>query len=266
MIDKELYIHPFEDIAFKDMMNTVAFDEEIMFYYKNYTEKIRKPDLIGKTVKVTNNQFKDIYVIISKIADMNEMEIPDTYIYEDFYYGVESKGADKPWIEISAKTITDLSKPELTFLIAREMCDINLKHTYYFTLINETMQALNHSSILGSDTLKRYWNAIMCRWSRIAYYTADCFGYTVCKDLSAAIGAIKKLILNNCYLADNMNLQQYIKQSEEINMLDDDMSNFTKHDELVPYGPVRIKNLIEYASSDKGIKSVKEYFKEEDIK
>lgn len=257
MVDKELYVHPLEDTAFKDMMDTIAFDEEVMFYYKNYTEKMRKPDLIGKTVKVTEYQFKEIYGIIKRIADFNEMDTPDTYVYEDFYYGVESKGSDNPWIEISAKTITDLTKKELIFLIARELCDIKLKHTYYYNIINETMQALGQSSIIGSDTVKRYWNAIMCKWSRIANYTADCFGYVVCRDLSAAFGSIKKLVLNNCYLADNMNLQQYIKQSEEINLLDDDVSNFTKLDELVPYGPNRIKYLISYASSSRGIQAIK---------
>lgn len=258
MINKNLYIHKLEEETYKDMMNSTGFNEDIMFYYKNYTEKMKKPDLLGKTIKVTNKQFGNIFDIVAKIAKLNNMSIPDVYVYEDFYYGIESKGSENPWIEISAKTIVDFTESELTFLIGKEMCDIYLNHTYNYTLISETLNILNNSSIIGKDVLYKSSKAIMHKWCRIANYTSDAFGYIVCNDIKAAVSCIKKLILNNCYLADNMNLMQYIKQVEDINALDEDIYNYSKQDEVIPYGQFRIKSLISYASSKRGVQAIKE--------
>jgi hypothetical protein len=88
MMEKDLYIHREEEKAFKTMMDTIAFDEEIMFYYKNYTEKMKKPDLLGKTIKITDRQFPKIYKIANKIAKITYngarcLNIQDRYGLEE---------------------------------------------------------------------------------------------------------------------------------------------------------------------------------------
>lgn len=257
-MDKNLYIHPHEEFFLKEMMENTLFSEEILDYYKNFDEKLRRPDLLGKTVKVSEKQFKEVYHIIKEIANELDMLMPNAYIYEDFYYGVESKGVYDPWIEISAKTLLDFSKEELNFLISREMCNIKLKHTHHNTLIEETLKAMNHNNIIiGMDTLTQGLKITMYRYSRTANYTSDCFGYIICKDIKVCVKSILKLILNNVYLAENINIQEYMSQAEAINELDDKIYNFTKGDELVPYGPFRIKNLLAYASSARGLEAVK---------
>lgn len=258
MLDKKLFTHPLEEMVFKEMMDTISFGDEMMYHYQNYTEKARRPDLLGKTVKATANQFNEIHMIARKIASSLSMEMPNLFIYEDFFYGVESKGAAKPWIEISAKTIQDFSEQELTFLIAKEMCGIKLEHTYYRTVVNEMMGALqNNASFLGADAFKDIWKTIMYKWCRFTCYSSDCFGYVECGSIQSAISAINKLILNNIELANRLNLLDYIKQGEEINLLDEEVHLFTKADEIVPYGPFRVKNLIAYASSRRGIEAIK---------
>lgn len=257
-MEESLYIHPKEQAAFQDMKNSAYFDDEIMYYYKNFDEKLRKPDLLGKTVMVTKRQFGKIYEIAMKIANILKIKIPSIYVYEDFYYGVEAKGADNPWIEISAKTLTDFDEQELQFLIAREMCSIKHKHCYYRTLSEESLEALSHHHIVpGTDTVIKTLKVSMYRWSRITNYTEDSFGYLVCGNLKSCVSAILKLVLNNCYLAKNIDVMEYIKQAENINAFDDAVYNFTKMDEKVPYGPFRIKYLISFAASERGAAALK---------
>lgn len=259
MIPKENYLHSLECETFDIMRDSSFFSEEIMDYYKNFEEKMRKPDLLGKTVKVTENQFKYIYKITNSICNEIGMDIPDIYVYEDFYYGVESKGANKPWIEISAKTIEDFTEEELTFLIAREVCAINLKHTYYKTMIDQVISTMDGASfIFGMDTLTNTTKASVYKWYRVINYTCDNFAYLICKDLEVCTTTIIKTILNSDFLAKNINLKEYIDQSVEINRLNDTVYNFTKADEKVPYGPFRIKNLISFASSKRCIENIKE--------
>lgn len=257
-MEKDLYISKYEKAAFEDMKDSSYFDEDIMYHYKNYVEKMIMPDLLGKTVKVTERQFKSINHIVEKIAELLDIEVPPVFVYEDFYYGVEAKGGENPWIEISAKTIMDFSEKEITFLLGREMCGINLKHVYYSTLIDETLSFLEQNNIFaGTDIYANKLKISMYRWKRLTNYSQDCFGYLVCKDLKTSIDAILKLILNNTYLAENVDVLEYVKQAEIINGLDDKVYNFTKMDEKIPYGPFRVKNLIGYSASERGIEAIK---------
>lgn len=261
MLNEKNYIHKLEKKVFEEMINNSYFSDEIMDYYENFEEKMRKPDLLGKTVKVTHKQFKYIFDIVSNICKKLEIDIPDIYIYEDFYYGVESKGAKSPWIEISSKTIEDFTIEELTFLIAREICSINLKHTYYKTMIEQTLNvAENANFMIGIDTFINTTKANVYKWYRIVNYTCDNFGYIVCKDLNVCINSIIKTILNSTFLSENIIIKEYIEQSIGINLLNDTVYNYTKLDEKIPYGPFRIKNLISFASSKRGLDSLKEEF------
>ncbi|EOU2053473.1 TPA: M48 family metallopeptidase [Clostridium perfringens] len=259
MLNKEKYIHKLEEQSFEEMINSSYFSESIMNYYKNFEEKMRKPDLLGKTVKVSKKQFPDINICVCDICKRIGIESPEVYIYEDFYYGVESKGSDKPWIEISAKTVEDFSIEELKFLIAREICSINLKHTYYKTLIDQTLNTMEESNfVIGIDTFTKTIKASVYKWYRIINYTCDNFGYLMCNDLKTCINAILKTILNSSFLVENINVSEYLNQSIEINKLNDTVYNFTKADEKVPYGPFRIKNLLAFSSSKRAIEVIKE--------
>lgn len=259
MFNKERYIHKLERESFDEMINASYFSDEIMEYYKNFEEKMRVPDLLGKTVKVSEKQFPNIYRCVNEICKKINIEIPEVYIYEDFYYGVESKGSEKNWIEISAKTIEDFSDEELKFLIAREICSINLKHTYHKTLIDQTLNVMNDTNfVVGMDTFTKTKKANVYKWYRIINYTCDNFGYLICKDLNVCINAILKTILNSSFLVENINISEYLDQSIEINKLNDTVYNFTKADEKVPYGPFRIKNLLAFSSSKRAIESIRE--------
>lgn len=254
MIDKNLFIHPLELEAFEELRDSTYFDEEVMDYYKNFDEKLKKPDLLGKTVMVAEKQFASVYNLAKKVAGILDMEIPSMYVYEDFYYGVEAKGTENPWIEISAKTLTDFDEDELLFLISREMCSIKLKHYYYDILIDESLSAFEQYQIVpGTEIVLKSLKVSMYKWSRISQYSEDCFGYIMCGSIAPCVNAILKLILNNSYLAGNVDLPSYLKQADQINRLDEVVYNATKLDEKVPYGPFRIKHLISYASSERGI-------------
>lgn len=256
MVEKSKYIHKLEDNLFKDMIESVSLNKDLAQSFSSYEEKIRRPDLLGKTLQVTKNQLGHIYEIIEELCGILEIDIPQIFAYEDFCYGVESKGVDKYWLEISVKTIVDFTKEELRFLIARELCSIKLKHTYYQTLIDEYMTMMDQCKfVIGADEKSKISKAIMYKWSRVSNYTEDNFGLLVCKDIEVCSKAILKLILNNRYLVENIDISEYIKQTEEINKLNDDIYNYTKADERIPYGPYRIKNLLAYASSSRFIEN-----------
>jgi hypothetical protein len=235
----------------------IRFEDELRSYYERFVKPTIIPDLLGKTLKVSQKQFGWVYAMSESIAADLKMDMPDIFIYQSYYYVVESKGLADNWIEISAKVLTDFSSDELMFMLVKEMCSIKLRYTYYDTLAKQEMDtAENVISFPGSKTLISALKIKMRHYLRIAGYSSDNFAYILCGSLTPCVNAIIKTVMNDTYLAEHINISEFLKQGENINGLREDVHSFTKMDELSPYSPFRIKSLIAYASSERGIKAL----------
>ena len=230
----------------QEIQDSFVFEEDIRKHYIEFEEPIRKPDLLGKTVQVTALQYSEVYTLLEQIAMKLEMTIPDVYVIEDYYYGTQSFGIESPWIEISAKTISDLTYEELVFVLGKEMATIKLGYTECWTLMNKQKRILEEMVLPGKDITKEVLTIKFAKWQRLSHYTTDRVGLWLCKDIKGSIDAILLMILNSRRLTEKLHLSTYLKQAEEINFLNNKVHQYTKADETIPYGPFRIKQLLAY--------------------
>lgn len=246
----EAFFHPLFQEKFTELQNLVPCPDAVLDSYKEYDAKIKKPDLIGKTIQVSEKQFPELYHRIQEMAIRLDCKTPKIYLYEDFYYGVEAKGSGKPWLEISTKTLADLPDESFDFLVARELFRIKYDVVKWTAVSEQVIRMLGKcNTIPGLDMLKDSFLMTYSGWSRCAHYSADCFAYDVVKDIKISIRSVLTLIMNNVELAEKVNIAAYISQMKEIYLLDDIVSRFTENDEKIPYGPLRIRTLLAYATA-----------------
>jgi hypothetical protein len=142
------------------------------------------------------------------------------------------------------------------------MCAIKLKHTYHYTLIDEALGNMTRipivSVITGTDTAQETGKVLLYQWMRVSHYTTDCFACLACANLITCVSAIIKTVLNSAFLAQHVNVREFIKQAENINKLNAQAHSLSKMNEQVPYAPYRLKNLMGYASSERGFAALKE--------
>ena len=218
-------------------------------HYQEYDENLRLVDLYGKTIEVNEHQFPNVYDIAREIADKSEMDMIPMYVYEDFCYGVELRGVSQPWLEISAKTIRDMEKESLKFLLARQYFIEANDYGKMEAVVKELISAAeNIGGIPFSDLIKKGFQLKYAGWSRLVQYSADNYGYLLTGKLKNSVNTILTLILNNIEMAQMVNLPAYMAQSKKIDHLTDIVSMYSKMDEKIPYGPYRIKNLISFAT------------------
>lgn len=257
-----------EDIYFYDSVyeqslseikNSMFYTKEYLKTYEEFDERLEEPDLFGKSVMVSSHQFPKIYKIVCGICrDLNLEYIP-TFVYEDFYYGVEAKGIRNVHIEISAKTIQDFTEDEIKFLIARELFLIKCGALNEKVIIEECLKNFDHFQIpMVHECVKDSFKLLSYRYLRSMHYSCDNFAYVYVGSMETAFQAIIKSILNNKALAAQVDFSEYMKQGNRINELVDKVSIFTKMDEKIPYGPFRMKNLLAYAISKYGIEARKD--------
>ena len=255
-MDREKYVHKGQNEAFQQYLDGVMFQEDIEKVYEEIDYKIKQPDFLGKTVKVTEKQFPQVYKIIQELCTYAEINNPVVYVYEDYYYGAESYGISKPWIEISAKTIQDFSESELKFVLAREIYKISDGVTRQKTMMEERFKMIRQ---LAPNEIEKVSKISFYHWYRLANYSADNYGYLMCGSIKSSVNAILMMVLNSKMLASQVDIKEFIGQASEINKLDDMVSNYTKADESVPYAPHRIQNMLAYAVSERGIKREMEW-------
>lgn len=253
-MDRFQFLHHGQEEAYQQYQDGILFQENIEKAYDEIDFKMKLPDFLGKTVKVSEKQFPEIYQILLSIAKTANIAVPPVYVYEDYYYGAESYGISQTWIELSAKTIQDFTKEELQFVLAREIYKITDGVTRQKTMMEERFQMIRQ---VMPDKLEKVSKISFYQWYRLTNYSADNYGYIICKNIKSAINAILKMVLNSKLLVEQINVMEFINQASEINRLDDMVFNYTKADESVPYAPHRIQNLLAYAISDRGMKARK---------
>ena len=252
---REEYIHSKQDEAFEQYRDGVLFQESVEKVYEEIDYKMKHPDFLGKTVRVTEKQFPEVYRIIKKLSSKEQIECPEIYVYEEYYYGAESYGITKPWIELSAKTIQDFSVEELTFVLAREIYKIADGVTKQKTMMEERFKVIRQ---IAPNELEQVSKLSFYHWYRLANYSADNYGYLICGNIKSSVDAILMMVLNSKMLAGQVDIKEFIRQASEINKLDDMVYRHTKADESIPYAPHRIQNLLAYAVSERGMSTMVE--------
>lgn len=254
-MDRKSFVHILQDAAFEKYRDGVSFQKDIEKTYDETEYKIRRPDLLGKTVRVTEKQFGNVWKILKELYAAEGGSPVPVYVYEEYFYGAESYGISEPWIEISAKTIADFTEEELKFVLAREVYKIADGVTKQKTMMEERFKLIKKFAPDGMEEVSRH---AFNHWYRLANYSADAYGYLACGNIKAAVHAVLKMVLNSITLAEQLDIREFIAQASEINKLDDVTYNHTKSDEPVPYAPHRIQNLLAYAESERGMKAMTE--------
>lgn len=253
-MERSVFIHTKQDEAFRQYEGGIMFQEDIEKVYDEIDYKVKLPDYLGKTVKVSENQFTKVYHMVGEISEIFHMKSPAVYVYEDYYYGAEGYGISNFWIELSAKTVQDFTDEELRFLLAREIYKIADGVTKQKTMMEERFKVIKR---IAPDELEKISRLSFNKWYRMVNYSADNFGYLACGGVKSAANAILKLVLNSVMLAEQVSIKEFIGQASEINKLDDVVLNYTKADEAIPYAPHRIQNILAYAVSERGMEARK---------
>jgi len=254
---REDYIYQGQDEAYTQYKDGVMFQEDIEKVYEEIEVKMKQPDYLGKTVRVSAKQFPKVWQMMCDMAGREGIDCPTVYVYEDYYYGAESYGINNFWIELSAKTIQDFTDKELQFVLAREIYKISDGATRQRTMMEERFKMIKQLASmvpLAPNESEKVSKIPFYHWYRLVNYTADNYGYLACGSVKSSVDAILKMVLNSVMLVEQVDVREFIRQASEINRLDDTVYNYTKADEAVPYAPHRIQNILAYAVSERGMK------------
>jgi Zn-dependent protease with chaperone function len=174
--------------------------------------KTKQGQLLGQSVKVSPNQFPEVYQAARIAAHRLEMKMPKVFISFNPFINAYALGFfGEKSVMLYSKTVEVMSKDELISIIGHEFSHIKCNHTNW-TVITASAEELRIpivSSIMGF---------ILLMWSRKAEFTADRGGLLTSRDLKASISALAKLTVGP-KLFEELNIDKMIDQMDEVDII-----------------------------------------------
>ncbi len=266
MVESPLNIELFQskkEMQSYSRLRAFIVNEQTLFRYaREISEPTVVPDLLGKSVQVSERQFPRIYQRVASICRHIDLPIPDLYVYEGYFYLIDSNGLDEPRLEISARLIRDFSDAELTHALTKELIHIKLDHISTEVLV-ERMQAafrtmgglpvVNTLNLVGGpQMLTMALRATAFKWFREAVFSAENFATAYVGDLKASVTSTLLQVFHNRQVVAEMDISAFCDQISQIEVFDNAAATYAKMDEVNPYAPHRIGNMISYATSERG--------------
>lgn len=135
--------------------------------------------LLGTSIRVSAEQFPDVYSVVETCARMLNMPMPHVFVRDDLHVPVGAIGLGPPYsLILSSRWLVHFRKDELEFLVGRELGHIAAGHTRLESIFSPSG---GENALIG---------LVFGAYLRRTEYTCDRIGLLCCGSLYAGTRAI----------------------------------------------------------------------------
>jgi Zn-dependent protease with chaperone function len=177
-----------------------------------FFKKIQRANLLGSAVLVGPDQFPKLDKIRNECAEILGIDPPSLYVVNSAQHNAATYGTqDDAFIIVNSRLVDHFSDEELKSVIGHECGHIHNKHVVYLTLMHNIANIagmfFEHVTVPSFLALKA--------WGRNAEITAD-RAAVLCTNEKTTIKAFSKLALGSIKLYDQLNIEAYMRQYDEL--------------------------------------------------
>ncbi|MEH2156219.1 M48 family metallopeptidase [Nostoc sp.] len=228
-ISSEAFRHPLDRQAEQALRNLPGFDLIARKFVEFIYERPQLVYLMGNTIQVGPRQYSTIYQMFREcVRDLDIYPEPALFVSQNPEANSYALGQENPYIVINTGILDLLDEAEIRVVLAHELGHIKCGHTI---LIQMAMWAMSAASALGELTFG-IGNLVtqgliyaFFEWRRKAELSSDRAALLVMDDLNPVMSTMMKLSGGSNKYANECSLQEFIKQSENYQALDEDGLN-----------------------------------------
>ncbi|QLE55885.1 M48 family metallopeptidase [Nostoc sp. TCL26-01] len=228
-ISSEAFRHPLDRQAEQALRNLPGFDLIARKFVEFVYERPQLVYLMGNTIQVGPRQYSTIYQMFREcVRDLDIYPEPTLFVSQNPQVNSYALGQENPYIVINTGVLDLLNEVEVRAVLAHELGHIKCGHTI---LIQMAMWAMSAASALGELTfgignfVTQALIYAFFEWRRKAELSADRAALLVTDDLNTVLYSMMKVSGGSSKYAHECSLQEFIKQSENYQALDDDGLN-----------------------------------------
>ena len=265
------YEHKFDMKALETLENTPGLEKLARKFNKHAIERDSKLIFTGSTLKITENNFPDIYALLEEACfNLHLTIIPDLYIQQDFAINAFTTGSENPMIVLNSGTVDLLSDEELLYVLGHEIGHIKSGHMLYhqMAMLLPYIAQLAGSVAFGiGKVVVKGLRYPLIHWNRMAELSADRAGLLACQDSEAVLSTLMKMSGVPQKYFHKINTEDFIKQAKDFKNYDYDALNRLDKillilDEKHPWTVMRAAEILKWVESGKYQLVVNKHIKE----
>ncbi|MBV9387343.1 MAG: M48 family metallopeptidase [Chroococcidiopsidaceae cyanobacterium CP_BM_ER_R8_30] len=225
-ISSEAFRHPLDRQAEQALRSLPGFDLIARQFVKFVYERPQLVYLMGNSIQVGPRQYSSIYQIFREcVRDLDISPEPTLFVSQAPLVNAYALGQELPYMVLNTALLDLLNEAEIRTVIAHELGHLKCGHTI---LIQMAMWAISTASYIGERTFG-LGNIVSSgliyafyEWQRKAELSADRASLLVSDDLDSVMHCMMKLAGGSTRYANECSLEEFIRQSESYQNLDQD--------------------------------------------
>lgn len=228
----ELYMHDLDKKAFAVLNQFPGFLGLQKAYTANVNDKMMKMEFLATAIRLSENQFPEIYHQLPPICEKLGISIPDLYMIrsankEDL--NAFTGGITEPFICITSELVKRFPAEMISSVIAHECGHIACKHYLYHTLARNFINGIEQSPLARIPGIRKYLTKSLVRallfWDRCSELSAD-RAAVLCDGSS---DKTVDMLLKIHGFDENINREEFIRQALDL----EDFVNSSKANQMM---------------------------------
>ncbi len=228
-ISSEAFRHPLDRQAEQALRSVPGFDLVARKFVEFVYERPRFVYLMGNSIQVGVRQYSSVYQIFREcLQSLDVSPEPALFVSQAPLVNAYALGQERPCLVLNSALLDLLSETELRSTIAHELGHLKCGHT---TLTQMAMWAnmvisgfaemtFGLSSLISTGLMLSFYE-----WLRKAELSADRASLLVMDDLNPVLQSMMRLAGGSLKYAHELSLDEFIKQSDRYQSLDEDQLN-----------------------------------------
>jgi Zn-dependent protease with chaperone function len=228
-ISSEAFKHPLDQQAEQALRSVPGFDLVARKFVEFLYERPQLVYLMGNSIQVGPRQYATIYGLFREcVRDLDIHPEPTLFVTQNPQVNSYSLGQEHPYVVVNTGLLDLLNEVEIRTVLAHELGHIKCGHTI---LIQMGLWAMNAASMLSEVTLG-LGNIVSSgliyafyEWRRKAELSSDRAALLVIDDLNTVMETMMKMAGGSTKYGHECSLNEFIRQSESYQELDQDSLN-----------------------------------------
>ncbi len=256
-LNSSAFEHPGDRKALEALRSTPGLDRLLKWLSDKGAERMLRIQYATDSLRVSPKQCSRLYDDLKEACAILDVPEPELYISQNPYPSATSFGMQCHTVVLTTSLVDLLSNSERLFIIGRELGHIKAEHMLYRTMATILADILKDASDMFAIPAAVVSHSIvyaLSAWFRKSELTADRAGLLVAQDTSVCITALMKLVAGSHKLMDDLNPEEFVKQAEFLEDVEDDMMGLYYKLAILrmqaqPFPSVRAREMIEWSKT-----------------
>ncbi|KAM3094227.1 M48 family metallopeptidase [Phormidesmis sp. 146-35] len=228
-ISSSAFRHPLDSQAEQALRSVPGFDLVARKFVEFVYERPRFVYLMGNSIEVGPRQYASVYQIFREcLRDLDIHPEPTLFVSQAPLVNAYALGQERPCVVLNTGLLDLLSEVELRSVLAHELGHLKCGHTTLTQMGIWVSMALSGladmtfglSSLISTGLLLAFYE-----WSHKAELSADRAALLVMDDLRPVLQTMMKLSGGSSKYANEVSVDEFIRQSDRYQALDQDGLN-----------------------------------------